>query len=181
MSRIGRNPITIPDGVTVKPKGQSIRVEGKQGVLTVPWFSQYLAIKQEDGKLWVNPRRSHAKRIRQLWGTQCRLISSAIEGITKGFKKSLEIKGIGMRAKLVGKILQMQLGFSHDINYNIPDDVSIKLTGDRNNIIEVSGNDKQRVGQCASNIISYHPPEVYKGKGIRYLGEQIILKEGKKK
>lgn len=181
MSRIGRIPIKVPDGVTVKLEGQSIRVEGRQGMLMVPWFFQYLAIKQENGQLRVNPRRSHAKRVRQLWGTQCRLIASAIEGTTNGFKKSLEIRGIGMRAKLMGKVLQLQLGFSHDINYKIPDDVSIKLTGDRNNIVEISGIDKQRVGQCASNIVSYHPPEVYKGKGIRYVGEQIILKEGKKK
>ena len=177
MSRIGQKPVTVPDGTNIEIVDQLVRAKGKLGERSVT-LSRDVVVSQEDNLVWVKPR-SESKQARAMWGTSQALLSNLVIGVTDGFSKTLDITGVGYRAAVQGKTLNLQLGYSHDINYPIPDDIEIKC--ETQTTIEVSGTDKQTVGQVAAEIRSYRKPEPYKGKGIRYRGEQILRKEGKKK
>ncbi|MEM7072911.1 MAG: 50S ribosomal protein L6 [Pseudomonadota bacterium] len=179
MSRIGKEPVAIPEGVEVTIGDSSLEVKGKLGTLTVPRLAQ-LDINQADAVVAVTPR-SNAKSVRQAWGTQRALLANAVTGVSTGFVRKLEVNGVGYRVQIQGTNLRLQLGFSHDVNMAVPDDLTVKVEGDRGNIIAIHGISKQRVGQLASNIRALRPPEPYKGKGVKYQDEQIIRKEGKKK
>jgi large subunit ribosomal protein L6 len=176
MSRIGRMPVEIPQGVTVEVKpGNHVTVKGSKGILENT-FNPKLTIKIEDNRVIIE-RPTDEKQIRALHGTTRALINNMVTGVSKGFEKVLEVKGLGYRAFVKGKTLELHLGFSHPVLYRIPDDIQIEV--DRDNNIYVRGIDKQKVGQVAAEIRSFRPPEPYKGKGIRYRGEKIILKAGK--
>ena len=177
MSRIGKRPIAIPSGVTVTIDGQSVAVKGPKGERSFS-ATDDVTIAQEDGAVSVTPRGS-SKRARQQWGMSRTQIANCIEGVTDGFKKSLEITGVGYRAAMQGKTLVLNLGYSHDVNFEVPDGVTI--TCPKQTEIVVEGIDQQLVGQVAANIREWRKPEPYKGKGIRYADEYIFRKEGKKK
>lgn len=177
MSRIGKHPVTVPSGVEVQLSGSDVTVKGSKGVLSMT-FVEDVVVSREDDKIWVKPL-NESTRSRQMWGMQRTLLSNLVEGVTNGFTKKLEIVGVGYRAAVQGKVLNLALGYSHDINYKFPDDIDIKCP--TATTIEVSGANKQRVGQIAAEIRSYRKPEPYKGKGVKYAGEFIFRKEGKKK
>ncbi|WP_373086730.1 50S ribosomal protein L6 [Sneathiella sp.] len=177
MSRIGKHPVTIPSGVDVQLADHDITVKGNKGVLSMT-FVDDVVVSREDDKIWVKPRTA-STRGRQMWGMQRTLLSNLVEGVSEGFTKKLEIVGVGYRAAVQGKILKLNLGFSHDVDFPIPDGIEIKCP--TQTTIEISGADKQRVGQVAAVIRSYRKPEPYKGKGVKYAGEFIFRKEGKKK
>lgn len=177
MSRVGKYPVVVPSGVTVTLNGQQISAKGKLGASSLV-VADEIDVSFVDSKIWVKPR-SETQRARVLWGTSRALINNMIKGVDEGFQINLEINGVGYRAAVQGKTLQLQLGYSHDINYPIPDDVSIKC--ERPTAISVSGKDRQRVGQVASEIRAFRGPEPYKGKGVKYEHETILRKEGKKK
>jgi large subunit ribosomal protein L6 len=177
MSRIGKSPVPIPQGVTVEVANQVITAKGKLGTLQLP-VSPEVTASVEDGKLWVKPN-SETKRARMQWGTTRALVNNMVTGVAKGFTVNLEINGVGYRAAVQGKNLQLQLGYSHDIVFPIPSD--IKITCEKPTSISISGADRQRVGQIAAVLRSYRKPEPYKGKGIKYDTETIRRKEGKKK
>lgn len=177
MSRIGKNPITVPAAVTVTVDGQSVSVKGPKGTMTLALVDE-VTVSLEDNGLTVVPR-DETKRARSMWGTTRTNLANMVEGVEKGFAKNLEINGVGYRAQVQGKVLNLALGFSHDVNYEIPEGIEIKTP--KQTEIEISGIDKQRVGQVAAEIRSYRPPEPYKGKGVKYAGEYIFRKEGKKK
>ncbi|MEQ8710534.1 MAG: 50S ribosomal protein L6 [Rhodospirillales bacterium] len=177
MSRIGKNPVPIPSGVTVNLAGDVLAAKGKLGELTVKLVEEVDG-RIEDNMVYVTPR-DNSKRARSMWGTMRTLVESAVIGVSEGYTKNLEITGVGYRAALQGKNLQLQLGFSHDVIYPIPE--GITMTCEKPTSISISGADKQRVGQVAAEIRGYRPPEPYKGKGVRYADEFIIRKEGKKK
>ncbi len=179
MSRIGKNPVAIPDGVEIQLKSDMIEVKGKLGTRNISNNDLVTLVKNDDGIL-VTPK-TMAKKNRMMWGTMQRSITNAIIGVTDGFTKRLEIEGVGYRAQMKGTDIQLSLGFSHEVIYKVPSDIKVVVEGDRNNVVSVSGIDSQRVGQIASEIRSYRPPEPYKGKGVRYQGEYILRKEGKKK
>ena len=178
MSRIGKLPVTIPAGVTIDLAGQMLTVSGKLG-------KQQLALSSEisaavaDGRVTLTPR-SQSKRARALWGTTRANLSNIVRGVTQGFTRNLEINGVGYRAQLEGKTLNLQLGYSHDVKYPIPEGISVKI-GEKQTTIQISGHDRQRVGQVAAEIRAFRGPEPYKGKGIKYDNETILRKEGKKK
>ena len=181
MSKIARNPIVVPDGVTVTVAGQNVKAKGAKGELNVNVHETVaVELKEIEGKKKVvlTPR-SKEKSNRTEWGTNWSLIRNILSGVSKGYSRNLEIQGVGLRANVQGKNLVMQLGFSHDITYPIPEGITI--TVDKQTKIAVSGIDKQRVGQVSAEIRGFKPPEPYKGKGIRYEGEFILRKEGKKK
>jgi large subunit ribosomal protein L6 len=177
MSRIGKKAVPVPSGVTASVEGQTVKMKGPKGALqyVVP---DDIVVKMENGAIKVDPR-SETKRARAMWGTSRTLVSNLVTGVTKGFETKLEITGVGYRATIQGKNLQIQLGFSHDVVYPIPDGIAIATP--KPTEIVVTGIDKQRVGQVAAEIRSFRPPEPYKGKGVRYAGEFIFRKEGKKK
>ena len=177
MSRIGQKPVTVPDGTDVQIVDQLVRAKGKlgEGSVTLP---REVAVSQENNLVWIKPR-TESKRARALWGTSRAIVTNLVTGVTEGFSKTLEITGVGYRAAVEGKSLTLQLGYSHEINYSIPEGIEIKC--ENQTTIEVSGADKQTVGQVAAEIRAFRKPEPYKGKGIRYRGEQILRKEGKKK
>lgn len=177
MSRIGKHKVAVPKGVTVDINGQAVAVSGPKGKLSVTLVDDVIATMEGDG-VRIAPRQDNRKG-RMMWGLQRTLVNNMVTGVTQGFNTKLEITGVGYRAAVQGKNLQLQLGFSHDVLYPIPGDVTIAC--ERPTAIEVSGIDKQRVGQVAAEIRGYKPPEPYKGKGIRYEGEFIFRKEGKKK
>jgi large subunit ribosomal protein L6 len=179
MSRVGKNPVSVPDGVDVSVVGNVLTAKGKLGELLVP-YTDDVTVEMQDGQVVVKPV-GESKRSRSMWGTVRSLVDNAVVGVSEGFTKRLEINGVGYRAQLQGKKLNLQLGYSHDIGFEIPEGISIKLEGDRQTVIAVSGANKQQVGQVASKIRSYRGPEPYKGKGIRYANEFILRKEGKKK
>ena len=179
MSRVGKNAVQIPDGVDVSVAGMIVTAKGKLGEQTVT-MNDDVTVELEDGKIWVKPK-GDSKRARSMWGTARSLVNNAVLGVSEGFTKRLEINGVGYRAQLQGKKLNLQLGYSHDIAFDIPEGVTIALEGDRQTVIAVSGANKQQVGQVASVIRGFRGPEPYKGKGLRYVGEQILRKEGKKK
>ncbi len=177
MSRVGKYPVTVPNGVTVAVSGAEVSVKGKLGtsVLTV---SDEVETSLEGNLVWVKPR-SESKKARMLWGTTRALINNMVKGVSEGFTVNLEINGVGYRAAVQGKTLQLALGFSHDVNYPIPDDLTIKC--EKPTSISISGKDRQRVGQVAAEIRAFRGPEPYKGKGVKYETETIFRKEGKKK
>ena len=177
MSRIGRNAVAIPSGVTANIEGQTVKVKGPKGTMQVV-LADDVSVKMEDGGVKVDPR-NETKRARSMWGTSRTLVANLVTGVTKGFEKKLEITGVGFRAALQGKNLQIALGYSHDVNYPIPEGIAI--TTPKPTEIVITGMDKQKVGQVAAEIRSFRPPEPYKGKGVKYAGEYIFRKEGKKK
>lgn len=177
MSRIGKHPVSIPDGVKVALNGQQMTVSGKLGELsrTLP---EEVELSEADGAVTVAPR-SETKRARSMWGLSRSLVSNMVTGVSAGFTRNLVIAGVGYRAAMDGKVLNLQLGYSHDIKYAIPGDIEVKCATPTQ--IAITGADRQRVGQIAAEIRSFRKPEPYKGKGIRYDDEVIIRKEGKKK
>lgn len=177
MSRTGAKPIGVPDGVNTSIEGQMVSVKGPKGELSVVLVDDVAAQMTDDG-IKVTPR-GESKQARSKWGMSRTLVSNLIEGVTEGFEKKLEIQGVGYRAQVQGKNLQLQLGLSHDVSYPIPDGIDINCPSQTE--IVISGIDKQKVGQVAAEIRKYRPPEPYKGKGIRYAGEYVFRKEGKKK
>ena len=177
MSRLGKRPIPAPSGVTITVKGQDVTVKGPKGALDFRAHDD-VEVAFADGALSVKPRHETA-RARALWGTTRAVLANNVKGVTQGFEKSLEMTGVGYRAAMQGKNLQMQLGYSHEIIYQPPEGVT--LATPKPTEIKISGIDPQVVGQAAAEIRSYRPPEPYKGKGVRYAGEFIRRKEGKKK
>jgi len=177
MSRIGKHPVTVPAGVDVRVDGQTVTAKGKLGSLSLTLVDDILA-KLEDGKVVVAPAND-GKRARQMWATSRTLVNNMVRGVAEGYTVNLEINGVGYRAAVQGKELVMQLGFSHDVKYPIPEGISIKC--DKPTSISISGFDKQKVGQVAAEIRGWKKPEPYKGKGIKYETETILRKEGKKK
>src|SRR5687768_16167394 len=177
MSRIGKKAVAIPSGVTANVEGQTVKVKGPKGALQLVLHGDVEA-KLESGGIKLDPRHE-TKRGRSQWGTSRTLVANLIAGVTKGFERKLEITGVGFRAAVQGKNLQLQLGYSHDVVYPIPEGISI--TTPKPTEIIITGIDKQKVGQIAAEIRDYRPPEPYKGKGVKYAGEYIFRKEGKKK
>ena len=177
MSRVGNNPIEVPSDVQVSVEGAIFTAKGKLGELSQV-LSESVSTSVEDGKVVVRPV-DESKSARAMWGTTRSLLHSLVTGVSEGFTKELEINGVGYRAAVQGKTLNLQLGYSHDINYEIPEGISITCA--KPTSISITGANKQRVGQVAAEIRSYRPPEPYKGKGIKYVDEVILRKEGKKK
>lgn len=177
MSRIGKQPVTLPDGVTASLSGQTIEVKGPKGTQSFT-ATDDVTLTIEDGTVTVTPR-GKSKRARQQWGMSRTVVANMVHGVSSSFKKELEIQGVGYRASLAGKTLKLNLGLSHDVDYQIPEGITITVPKPTEIIIE--GNDIQEVGQVAANIREWRKPEPYKGKGIRYKGEYIFQKEGKKK
>jgi large subunit ribosomal protein L6 len=177
MSRIGKHPVSLPSGVSVDIAGQTVTAKGKLGTLKLV-VSNEIATTVEDGKVVVKPK-SDTKRARALWGTTRALVNNMVNGVAKGFTVNLEINGVGYRAAVQGKTLNLQLGYSHEVRFPIPDDV--KITCEKPTAISITGADRQRVGQIAAVIRGYRKPEPYKGKGIKYDTETVRRKEGKKK
>jgi large subunit ribosomal protein L6 len=177
MSRVGRKAVAIPAGVTANVAGQTINVKGPKGVLAVT-LPDDIAAKLEEGAVKIDPRND-SKQARALWGMSRSLVANLVAGVTKGFERRLEISGVGYRAAVQGRNLQLLLGYSHDISYPIPEGIAIATP--KPTEIVVTGIDKQKVGQVAAEIRGFRPPEPYKGKGIKYAGEYIFRKEGKKK
>lgn len=200
MSRIGNAVIEVPSGVTASIDGKIVKVKGSKGELSLTLVDEVEA-RLEDGKIEVQPRGADEvdgwasrrepgaerpdaralfdKRTRSMWGMQRTMIANMIEGVTKGYEKNLELVGVGYRAQMQGTALKLSLGFSHDVVYAPPE--GIKIEAPKPTEIKISGVDKQMVGQVAAEIRKYRPPEPYKGKGVKYAGEQIRRKEGKKK
>jgi large subunit ribosomal protein L6 len=177
MSRIGKKPVAVPSGITANVEGQTVKVKGPKGALSAV-LPDDVAVKLEAGQIQVDPR-SDSKRSRSQWGTSRTLVANLIAGVTQGFQERLEINGVGYRAAVQGKNLQIALGYSHDVIYPIPEGITIATP--RPVEIIISGIDRQKVGQVAAEIRDFRPPEPYKGKGIKYAGERIFRKEGKKK
>jgi large subunit ribosomal protein L6 len=177
MSRIGKNPVILPQGVTADVNGATVAIKGRLGALSLVVDNEVTA-KLDGGKVVVTPN-NETKRARMLWGTTRALVNNMVEGVSKGFSRNLEINGVGYRAAVQGKTLVLQLGYSHDINFPIPDDV--KIVCEKPTAIAISGANRQRVGQIAAVIRGFRKPEPYKGKGIKYVDETVRRKEGKKK
>ena len=177
MSRIGKRPVTIPSGVTATVDGQTVKMKGPKGQLQFVVHDD-VEVKLDKNVVKVNPRADTNRAI-ALYGTARAQIANLVEGVTKGFEKKLEITGVGYRAAMQGKNLQLALGYSHDVVYPIPEGISIAVA--KPTEITITGNDPQRVGQVAAEIRAYRPPEPYKGKGVKYVDEFIFRKEGKKK
>ncbi len=179
MSRIGKKPVSVPSNVTATVSGQNVKMKGPKGELSFA-VPEDVKVEFKDGKVSVTPAND-SKKARSMWGMSRTQIANLIKGVTDGYSQVLEIQGVGFRAALKGKELGLNIGFSHDVSHPIPAGVEVKVSGAKSEVITVSGIDKQLVGQVAADIRSYRPPEPYKGKGIRYQGEYIFRKEGKKK
>jgi large subunit ribosomal protein L6 len=177
MSRIGKKPVAIPAGVTASMEAGTLSVKGPKGELTMP-MSDLISYEMKDEGLSVQPANK-SKEARAFWGMQRTLVQNLVTGVTEGFTKVLEITGVGYRANSQGKTLKLQLGYSHDVDFAIPEGIDIKTPD--NTTVEISGIDKQKVGQVAAEIRRWRKPEPYKGKGIKYRGEYVFRKEGKKK
>lgn len=177
MSRIGKKAVAVPSGVTAGVEGQTIKVKGPKGALQVV-LHEDVAARLDDGAIKIDPR-AESNRARAMWGLSRSLVQNLVTGVTKGFERRLEITGVGYRAALQGKNLQLSLGYSHEILYPIPEGITVAIP--KPTEIVVNGIDKQKVGQVAAEIRAFRPPEPYKGKGVRYAGEYILRKEGKKK
>ncbi|MDB5723576.1 MAG: ribosomal protein [Novosphingobium sp.] len=177
MSRIGKVPVAIPAGVTAEIANGILSVKGPKGTLTLTMRSEISYIV-EDGKILVKPA-NESKAARSFWGMQRTLVNNLVTGVTEGYTKVLEINGVGYRANIQGKNLKLQLGYSHDVDFAVPEGIEIKTPD--NTTVEIIGIDKQMVGQVAAEIRRWRKPEPYKGKGIKYRGEYIFRKEGKKK
>ncbi|MDQ0317165.1 50S ribosomal protein L6 [Amorphus orientalis] len=177
MSRVGKKPVEVPNGVTATIDGQTVNVKGPKGDLsfTAPDF---VTVAQGEDGITVTPV-DESKKARSMWGLSRSMVANLVHGVTQGFERKLEITGVGYRAQVQGKNLQLALGFSHEVLYPIPDGIQIQCP--KPTEIVVAGIEKQRVGQVAAEIREFRPPEPYKGKGVRYADEQIIRKEGKKK
>ncbi len=175
MSRIGKTPIILPEGVTVSIANRHVEVKGPKGTLGLDYPTP-VEITQEDGKVIVTPRDADEKFSRSLWGTYQRLVQNMVTGVTEGFTRVLEFKGVGWRMAVKGKTLEMNVGYSHQIDYKFPEDIDVKV---EKNVITISGTNKQQVGQVAAEIRSVRKPEPYKGKGIKYQEEVIRRKAGK--
>jgi len=177
MSRIGKKPVTMPAGVTANIEGQTLKVKGPKGALQMVLPDDIVAKLDKDAvKL---DRRNDTKRARAMWGTSRTLVANLVTGVTKGFERRLEISGVGYRATVQGKNLQISLGYSHDVVYPIPDGIAI--VAPKPTELVISGIDRHQVGQVAAEIRAFRKPEPYKGKGVKYAGEYIFRKEGKKK
>jgi large subunit ribosomal protein L6 len=177
MSRIGKRAVAVPSGITANVEGQTVKVKGPKGALSVV-LPEEVSVKLDGGQIQVDPR-SETKRARSQWGTSRTLVANLIAGVTKGFEQRLEINGVGYRAAVQGKNLQLALGYSHDVLYPIPEGITIATP--RPVEIVITGIDRQKVGQVAAEIREFRPPEPYKGKGVKYATERIFRKEGKKK
>ena len=177
MSRIGQKPVSVPAGVTVDVVGQMVTAKGKLGELSMTLVDD-VEIAREEETLVVKPRND-TQRARTMWGTMRSLVQNIVTGVDEGFTVNLEIVGVGYRAAVEGKELMLQLGYSHEIRYPIPEGISVVC--ERPTVVAVSGVDRQLVGQVAANIRAFRKPEPYKGKGVRYANEFILRKEGKKK
>ena len=177
MSRIGKKPVEVPNGVTVTVDGQNVAVKGPKGQLS--WtVAEEIEVRQEDGAITLTPREDTA-RARAMWGLSRSLVGNMVEGVTKGFERNLELVGVGYRAAMKGRNLSLQLGFSHDVDIPPPEGVTFAVG--KPTEIKITGTDKQQVGEMAARIRKIRPPEPYKGKGVRYAGEKVRRKEGKKK
>lgn len=180
MSRIGKKAVPVPSNVTATVTGQEVKVKGPKGELCFTVPEEIKVAKTADG-IEVSPLED-TKMARGMWGMTRTMVANLVDGVTTGYSRTLEIQGIGFRAAMKGKDqLQLNIGFSHDVVHTIPAGVEVKVAGAKQEIITVSGIDKQLVGQVAANIRASRPPEPYQGKGIRYKGEYIFRKEGKKK
>ncbi len=177
MSRIGKNPVPVPDGVQVDIAGQVVTAKGKLGERSVTLVDE-VEVARDEAAIVVKPRGT-SKRARTMWGTSRSLLDNLVKGVSEGFTIDLELIGVGYRAAVAGQTLNLQLGYSHDIAFPIPEGIDIKC--ERPTAIRVHGADKQRVGQVAAEIRRYRPPEPYKGKGVKYANENVLRKEGKKK
>jgi len=177
MSRIGKRPVELPSGVSASLSGQTVEVKGPKGTLTFT-ATDDVTISIEDSSVTVEPR-GKSKRARQQWGMSRTMVANMVTGVTEGFKKELEINGVGYRAQMQGNTLKLNLGLSHDVDFVAPEGVTV--TAPKPTVIIVEGIDPQLVGQTAANIRAWRKPEPYKGKGIKYADEYIFRKEGKKK
>lgn len=177
MSRIGKRPVEIPAGVTANLGDGVLTMKGLKGELSMN-LTDDISYELDNGQLSVKPA-NETKRARAFWGMQRTLVQNLVDGVTEGFTKVLEITGVGYRASVSGKSLKLQLGFSHDVDFDIPEGITINCPDQTT--VEISGSDKQKVGQVAAEIRRWRKPEPYKGKGIKYRGEYIFRKEGKKK
>jgi len=177
MSRIGKVPVAIPGGVSAAIADGVLTVKGPKGTLTLSMRDE-ISYVVEDGRILVRPAND-SKAARAFWGMQRTLVSNLVTGVTEGYTKVLEITGVGYRANAQGRNLKLQLGYSHDVDFPVPEGIEIKTPD--NTTVEISGIDKQKVGQVAAEIRRWRKPEPYKGKGIKYRGEYIFRKEGKKK
>jgi large subunit ribosomal protein L6 len=177
MSRVGKRPVAVPSGVTANVEGQTVKVKGPKGAVQIV-LDDDVAATMEQGRIKIDPR-NESKRARAMWGTSRARLANLMTGVTKGFEQRLEITGVGFRAAVQGKQLQLALGYSHEVNYPIPEGITIATP--KPTEIVVSGTDRQKVGQVAAEIRGWRPPEPYKGKGVKYAGEYIFRKEGKKK
>ncbi len=177
MSRIGKKPVALPQGVSASISGQSVEVKGPKGTRSF-MATDDVTLTLEDGAVKVTPRGT-SKRARQQWGMVRSQVENLVIGVTAGFKKELEIQGVGYRAAMNGNVLKLSLGYSHEVNFEVP--AGVTVTAPKQTEIIVEGIDQQLVGQVAANIREWRKPEPYKGKGIRYKGEFVFRKEGKKK
>ncbi len=177
MSRIGKKPVELPSGVSASVSGQTIEVKGPKGTRSFT-ATDDVTLSVEDNVVQIIPR-GMSKRARQQWGMSRTMVANLVEGVTNGFKKELEIQGVGYRAQMQGNTLKLNLGYSHDVDFTAPEGVTI--TAPKQTEIVVEGIDQQQVGETAAKIREWRRPEPYKGKGIRYKGEFIFRKEGKKK
>ena len=177
MSRIGKNPVVVPSGVTIELAGNHIKAKGKLGELALQ-LSELVGVQQQDNHITVTPRHN-SKQSRMMWGTMRNRLHNLVHGVAEGFTVELEIVGVGYRAAVQGQVLVLNLGFSHDVKFPIPE--GIQITCEKPTSVKIHGRDKHLVGQVAANIRAYRKPEPYKGKGVKYKDEIIVRKEGKKK
>jgi large subunit ribosomal protein L6 len=178
MSRIGKKPIAVPGGVSASLESGTLTVKGPKGTLAMQILDDLVTYEVAEGEIRVTPV-TQSQRSRAAWGMQRTLVQNLVTGVTEGFTKVLEITGVGYRAAAQGRNLRLQLGYSHDVNYPVPEGIDVKTPDP--NTVEISGIDRQQVGQVAAEIRRWRKPEPYKGKGIKYRGEYIFRKEGKKK
>ena len=177
MSRIGKKPVVVPQNVEVNLSGQNFAAKGPKGELAVT-LSDYVTVAQNDDGVTVTPI-DKTQTARSFWGLSRSLVQNIVTGVSEGFVRKLELQGVGYRAQVQGTTLKLSLGFSHDVDFPVPEGINVECPSQTE--IVISGIDKQKVGQVASEIRSYRPPEPYKGKGVRYEGEYVFRKEGKKK
>lgn len=179
MSRIGKKPVTVPSNVTATVEGNTIKVKGPKGELsfTAP---ETLKVAKTAAGVEITPKED-TKQARSMWGMSRTMVANLMKGVTDGYSHTLEIQGVGYKAAVKGSTITLNVGFSHEINHPIPKGVDVKLAGAKQELITVSGIDKQLVGQVAAELRNYRPPEPYQGKGVRYQGEYVFRKEGKKK
>ncbi len=178
MSRVGKHPVAIPDGTEVRYEGAVLSATGKLGELSFPVSEELVEVRLDDGRITVRPR-DESKQSRAMWGTTRALAQNIVTGVSQGFARNLEITGVGYRAEVRDRVLVLSLGYSHPVEFPIPE--GIEIVCQRPTAISVSGADRQRVGQVAAEIRAWRKPEPYKGKGVRYEGEYVFRKEGKKK